>query len=146
MALYNIVLYYKVKSEVFSVKECPNCRQSLKNDDMECPGCGYRYPDSENTDNEEWVHLTSVANEIEYELMAGLLETGNIPVTMRSIGVDRFVGVPMAGIEVMVPAHRYDEAVQIINTEIDEDTLIEEEIITETEDTEEKEDGTAGRK
>lgn len=82
-------------------------------------------------EEKDWVHLTTAGNDIEFELLAGLLQMAGIPTLKKSKGVDKFVGVPIAGVDVMVPAGMYDEALQIINTPVDEEELEEEEKETE---------------
>jgi RNA polymerase subunit RPABC4/transcription elongation factor Spt4 len=119
------------------MRVCSSCKQEFTDHEEVCPGCGSKYSEASYGNTDNWIHLTTVANEIEFELVAGLLETGGIPATMRSIGVDRYVGIPMAGIEVRVPAEKHAEALQIINAEMDETMLEEEELSTENEETQE---------
>ena len=58
--------------------------------------------------SEGWVVLTNVANDIEFEIMAGLLRTGDIPSIKKYKDADSylvvFTGTPiMNGIDVLVP-------------------------------------------
>lgn len=107
---------------------CPDCHERFDTGEAKCPHCGWS--------GVKWVHLTTVANDIEFELLAGLLESANIPAVSKSIGVDRIVGPALAGQDVKVPEDRYEEALQLLNTQIDDQLLEEEEIKEEKNSTE----------
>lgn len=62
---------------------------------------------------DEWVFLTTVSNDIEYGIVAALLETAEIPVMRKVEGVDYIVGGLVTGVEVFVPSARYEEAVEL---------------------------------
>lgn len=83
----------------------------------------------------DWVYLTNVENDIEFEMTAGLLRTADIPVIRKVRGTDGFFqhvfGVPIAGIQLIVPRDRYEEALELINTRVDDKTIKEEELKTE---------------
>lgn len=77
-------------------------------------------------ETEDWVVVTNVANDIEYNLVAGILQMGNIPTIKKLKGIDSYItiitGTPIAeGIDVLVPRDRYEEALQLLNAEIQED-------------------------
>jgi hypothetical protein len=73
----------------------------------------------------DWVKLTKVADDIEFEMVKGLLEMGNIPVIREVKGVDGYlqilIGKPVTGINVMVPKDKYEEALQLLNIQVDEE-------------------------
>lgn len=79
---------------------------------------------------EDWVILTTVANDIEYEMLAGLLATANIPSVKKVKGIDGYLqvilGFPIAGVDVLVPPDRYEDARQLTETEIEEESFEEE--------------------
>ncbi|MGI6776632.1 MAG: hypothetical protein ACOX7R_00965 [Acetivibrionales bacterium] len=77
------------------------------------------------SDTSNWVVLTNVANDIEYEIVAGILQMGNIPCVRELKGMDSYftiiTGTPIAeGIDVLVPGDRYEEAVQLLNARIED--------------------------
>lgn len=124
------------------MKICPNSNLEYEGEKCECPKCISLEKKLEGIQKDGWMVLTTVSNDIEFELVAGLLEMANIPVVRQVEGIDGYLqivlGIPIAGIHVMVPADRYEEALQLINTEVDEEKLEEEE--EETENVSEKED------
>lgn len=76
--------------------------------------------------NEGWAVLTNVSNDIEYEIIAGLLHTGNIPTIKQYKGLDGylviFTGTPIInGIDVLVPEDKLEEARMIIDAPIQDD-------------------------
>ncbi len=100
-----------------------------------CSNCGREYEVEENCpycnigrkviqDGVEWSVLTKVSNDIEFEMIAGLLSMGNIPVVKKIGQIDGFVkiliGVPIAGIEVLVPSDRFQEARDLIEASVDD--------------------------
>lgn len=76
-------------------------------------------------ETEKWKFLTTVANDIEFEMLSGLLATAEIPCVKKVRGADGYLqvllGVPIAGIEVIVPPDRYEEALQLIESSADVD-------------------------
>lgn len=121
------------------MKECPE-----RNNDNNDQG---KNPESEhikefNTEK-NWVKLTNAANEIEFDMIAGLLDMAGIPVVKEVSGIDGFleimIGVPVAGINVMVPEEKYEEAFQLISAQVDEQELEKE--ILESEETSGREKG-----
>lgn len=111
------------------MKTCPICKSQY---DDACPVCSGDGKVAEQHIT-EWVHVTTAANEIEMGIIAGLLEMAGIPVNSRAIGVDRYVGVPIAGLDIRVPADRYEEALQVLNAKVDEEDFIKEELVSEDE-------------
>ncbi len=81
----------------------------------------------------KWVIVATVANSIEFEMVTGLLEMAQIPVVKKTYGVDSFsevlFGMPISGMDVLVPEDRLEEAKQILNTnEEDLEKEIEKEV------------------
>ena len=105
--------------------KCLNCQTEF-NDNNKCPNCGQEY-DFER----DWDLLTTVANDIEFEMVAGILQMGEIPVIRKVKGIDGFIqiilGVPIAGIDIYVPKDRYLEANELLNADINEEEFLEEE-------------------
>ena len=112
------------------MKKCLNCGTDFEDQVEQCPKCNAGAGDSS-----EWECLTTVGNDIEYEMVAGLLQMGNIPVIRKVKGVDGFIqillGTPLKGIDMYVPKDRFNEAYELINTEITEESLEEQEKETE---------------
>jgi RNA polymerase subunit RPABC4/transcription elongation factor Spt4 len=97
--------------EVHIMHTCPECHAEYEDADGKCPQCGM----------EKWVELTNVANEIEVSLIAGLLELAGIPIVHRILGVDPILaGVAMSGIDILVPESRYQEALELLNSNAEE--------------------------
>lgn len=113
------------------MKRCPNSNIEYEGDKCRCPQCLALEKDEHKDLKEDWVTVTTVSNDIEYELVAGLLNMGNIPAIRKVEGVDGYLqivlGIPIAGIHVLVPKDKYDEALQLINSEISDEELEEEE-------------------
>ena len=124
------------------MKICPNSNSEYDGDNCECPKCISLEKDIEGIQKKGWTTLTTVSNDIEFELVAGLLAMGEIPVVRQVEGVDGYLqivlGIPIGGIHVMVPNDKYEEAFQLINAQVDENVLEEEE--EKTEDAVEKEE------
>ena len=73
----------------------------------------------------EWVTVANASTYIECELIMGILKMADIPAIKKLIGMDAnlavITGSPVAeGIDVLVPFDRYEEAMQLLNAEIDE--------------------------
>lgn len=104
---------------------CSNCKQEYDDTEKNCPNCGRAKDDRETKPDGKWVLLTTVKNDIEFEMIKDILEMGNIPAVRNVKGVDGFVqiilGVPIAGIDVLVPEDRLEEAVQILEARTEED-------------------------
>ncbi len=70
---------------------------------------------------EEWVVLKNVLNDIEFELVKGVLEMGGIPCVARIKGMDGYLkiltGAPFnEGIDVLVPSDKLDEAADLLKS------------------------------
>lgn len=106
------------------MSKCQSCGTELDMQTGKCPKCTGESPEMEG-----WVSLTRVANQIEYEMVAGLLQMAEIPVVRRVKGVDGFaeiiLGMPIGGIEMFVPPDRFDEAFELINAPIDDEAFLE---------------------
>ena len=80
---------------------------------------------------DDWVVLTTVKNDIEYNLISELLKSGDIPSLRVVKGIDGFLqvvlGVPLAGIDLKVPQDKYEEALSILNAPIDDEAFMQEE-------------------
>lgn len=75
------------------------------------------------SDDSDWISLCNVSNDIEFEILKGVLEMGGIPVIRKIAGIDSylivFTGVPpVGGIDVLVPEDRYEEARQLLDAGI----------------------------
>ncbi len=106
------------------MSKCQSCGNEYDTKEKSCPNCGGDitvYSDV----SEDWVPLTTVANEIEFQMTAGLLETAEIPVVKRVRGIDGYLqiilGVPLAGIEILVPKDKHEEALALLNAAVDMD-------------------------
>ena len=94
-------------------------------------------PDNEiqASDPNDWIFLTKVSNEIEYEMVTALLKEAEIPTVSKVGDVEGFLkvitGVPFGGMDVMVPRDRFEEANAIISAPVDENELMKEELETE---------------
>lgn len=101
---------------------CKNCNTQYGSDEEKCPKCDGATEVGDNKGN--WVFLTKVGNDIEFGMVKGLLEMAGIPVVRKVRGVDGFLqivlGSPLAGIDVMVPEDKYDEALELINAPVEE--------------------------
>ncbi|MDP4093768.1 MAG: DUF2007 domain-containing protein [Bacillota bacterium] len=96
------------------MRTCPECNKEYEGDF--CPEC------TENGQNvDQWVHLTTAADDMELEILAGLLESAGIPSSRKFIGIDKYVGAPLAGLELMVPESRFEEAKSILEADFNED-------------------------
>lgn len=102
--------------------KCSGCKAEY--DDMEkaCPECGLS-KDAVKSDI-QWIVLTTVKNDIEFEMLRNVLELADIPAIRNVKGVDGFaqiiLGAPIAGIDVMVPEDRFDEAVQLMGAQAED--------------------------
>jgi hypothetical protein len=114
----------------FKMDKCLKCETEFENNLGKCPKCD---PDFEQ--NIEWDCLTTVANDIEFEMVAGLLQMGEIPVIRKVRGVDGFIqiilGMPIAGIDLYVPRDRFQEALELLNSDVNEEDFLAEEKKTE---------------
>ena len=117
--------------EDYRVEKCLNCGTEYSGNNK-CPKCAQEYNGERN-----WDFLTTVANDIEFEMMAGLLHMGEIPVVRKVKGIDGFIqiilGMPMSGIDIYVPKDRYQEAIELINSDVNEEEFLAEEKKTEKE-------------
>jgi hypothetical protein len=111
--------------------KCLNCGTEL-NDDNKCPRCK-----QQSAVEVDWSLLTTVANDIEFEMVAGLLQMGDIPVIRKVKGIDGFIqiilGMPLAGIDIYVPKDRFEEAMELLNSDVNEEEFLAEEKETEKE-------------
>ncbi|MCX7708878.1 MAG: DUF2007 domain-containing protein [Clostridia bacterium] len=119
----------KIKRNDSFMIECSNCKASYEVEER-CPKCGFKEGLSLAGAELDWTLLTTVANDIEFGMVAGLLEMANIPVIREVKGVDAYLqvilGVPLAGISVLVPRGKYEEALELLNSSADEDVPEEE--------------------
>ena len=77
--------------------------------------------------HESWAVVATVANDIEFEMVAGLLSTAEIPCVRKVRGVDGYLqvilGVPIAGIDVLVPPDKEEEAHQLLESQVEGEEL-----------------------
>lgn len=108
---------------------CSNCNKMYETAEERCPECGYKEGVSLTGIEQEWVSLTTVANDIEFGMVAGLLEMAHIPVIREVKGIDAYlqvlIGVPLSGINVLVPNNKYDEAKELLNSSAEKTELEE---------------------
>lgn len=104
------------------MEKCLNCGNEFDNNIGRCPKCN---------PEDEWDLLTTVANDIEFEMVAGILQMGDIPVIKKVKGVDGFIqiilGMPIAGIDIYVHKDRFNEAYELLNADINEEEFLAEE-------------------
>lgn len=105
------------------MEKCLNCGTEFENNLGKCPKCDPGFEQ-----NIEWDCLTTVANDIEFEMVAGLLQMGEIPVIRKVRGVDGFIqiilGMPIAGIDLYVPRDRFQEALELLNSDVNEEEFL----------------------
>jgi hypothetical protein len=105
--------------------KCLNCGTEFE-DDNKCPKCS-----QEKDDNMDWELLTTVVNDIDFEMVAGILQMGEIPVIRKVKGIDGFLqiilGTPVSGIDIYVPKDRFQEATDLLNADVNEEDFPEEE-------------------
>lgn len=108
--------------------------------DESCPNCGFREGISAEGIKPDWAYLTTVKNDLEFGMVAGLLEMANIPVLREVKGVDAYVqvllGVPLSGVHVLVPGDRLDEAVGLLGSSAEDNEMDEEDKDIDAEDKE----------
>lgn len=111
------------------MKTCGECHKEYDEEKGTCPHCDEEKM-SGKAAGQEWRVVTTVANDIEYEMVAGVMGMANIPVVGQTLGVDSLMkvllGVPMRGIEVKVPPDRYEEAVKLLNSDYAEEEMPQE--------------------
>jgi DNA-directed RNA polymerase subunit RPC12/RpoP len=104
---------------------CSNCKKEYDNLDKNCPECGQSREVQETSSVEDWVPLTKAGNDIEFEIIKDILEMAEIPVVRNVKGIDGFaqiiLGVPLAGINILVPKDRYEEALQLLEAKSEEE-------------------------
>ncbi len=105
---------------------CPECKAEYDGILENCPECSKKGETVAKAGKmEDWVHLTTVSNEIEFGMVASLLEMGSIPAVKKVHGLDGYfeiiLGTPLGGIDVLVPADKYEEALGLLNTPVDEE-------------------------
>ena len=67
--------------------------------------------------SESWITVERLPGDLQAEILKGLLEAQGIPVYLAQEGAARAIGLtagPLAAVEVMVPADRAAEALQIL--------------------------------
>jgi RNA polymerase subunit RPABC4/transcription elongation factor Spt4 len=106
---------------------CQNCKTEYGANEVICPKCNCENISLEN----KWVHLTTVSNEIEFSILVEMLKKGNISILRKPSGVDQFVSLQGAGIEIMVPRGKYHEAMRLLDAQAEEEYYHEEERNTE---------------
>ncbi len=80
----------------------------------------------------KWRVLKTVPNRIEFEIISGIMSMAKIPVVKKIYGIDEFVevilGVPISGIDILVPEDRLKEAQKLLDiSEADLEKQIEKE-------------------
>ena len=107
------------------MQKCPKCQVEYSDEEKSCPLCSV----STNIKPEkiEWVVLTTASNDIEYEMIAALLKMAEIPSVGRTRNFNSLDGGFMhvilgAGlpVEIRVPEDRLDEALQLLNAQIED--------------------------
>lgn len=107
------------------MEKCLICGTEYKGCDK-CPKCN-----PEKNVEDDWDLLTTVVNDIEYEMVAGILQMGNIPVIRKVKGIDGYLqiilGVPVNGIDIYVPKDRFQEANELLNADVSSEDFPDEE-------------------
>ncbi|MDO8684049.1 MAG: DUF2007 domain-containing protein [Armatimonadota bacterium] len=103
---------------------CPKCKYEYIEGVEVCPDCDlklvkklHEQKESIHDDDEEWVSLGSIADEAEFQIVKGLLESSGIPVWVRS-DIISWAGINRPGDIgekfISVPASKVEEAREII--------------------------------
>ena len=104
------------------MEKCPDCGIEFEEQEGKCPKCN---PTKD--EKADWERLTTVGNDIEFGMVAGLLQMANIPVVRNVKGIDGYMqiilGMPIAGIDIYVPNDRFEEAYELINSYVEEEEL-----------------------
>lgn len=107
--------------------KCKICNMEYEDHFERCPHCEAGNNSADKGQDDNWVILTTVANDIEFEMLAGLLEGAGIPAVRKVNGIDGYltvlIGVPLAGVDVLVPKDKLEEAQQLLEANIDEDAF-----------------------
>ena len=103
---------------------CSNCKADFESEQGKCPNCGYEGNRPQVVGQVEWLTVTTVSNDIEFELVAGLLKMADIPAIKKTKGIDSYVhgilGINLCEIDVVVPGDRYEDALELLNTPADD--------------------------
>lgn len=106
------------------MRSCPQCGQELTDEMTGCPACTAKRVKAGTIDEDSWVYLKTVPNDLDFKMTASLLKLAEIPALKKVKGLDGFVeiimGVPIAGVDILVPKDRYTEAVDLLNAEFEE--------------------------
>ncbi|EMS70007.1 putative signal transducing protein [Ruminiclostridium cellobioparum] len=93
---------------------------------------------------EGWVHLTTTENEFEYNVVSGLLKENGItcigkgkPLDLMDSGFLNIVLGPCIPVDIMVPSELYEEAHQILNSQVSDEEIEKQAICEEQEKNEE---------
>ncbi len=103
---------------------CPKCGMEYRNGFKACSECGIELVDEleqkkeEATDYDKEVLLTSVANDIEANIIESLHQPYEIPVFRKSVDADAYLRIYMGGviegIDIYVPSRSLEKAKEII--------------------------------
>ncbi len=97
--------------------------------------------DENKSGNEGWVHLTTAENEFEYNVISGLLKENGItcigkgkPLDLMDSGFLNIVLGPCIPVDIMVPSELYEEARQILNSQVSDEEIEKQAICEEQEE------------
>lgn len=100
---------------------CPKCRYEFVEGIKTCNECGIdlvdELPEEESEEEEyqgEWIKVLNVASNQEAEMIAGLLRTSGIPVTISSYVNDVLTFRYPRGVDILVPEEYSEQAVEVI--------------------------------
>jgi hypothetical protein len=69
-------------------------------------------------EHENWVTVEVVSGDLQAEILRGLLESYEIPVSLSQEGAGKAIGLsvgPLGEVEILVPASRQDQARKVID-------------------------------
>lgn len=105
------------------MKKCPICKTEFDDAEKNCPKCAAEQKNINENSDVNWKVLTTVANDIEFEMVARLLEGAGIPAVRKVNGIDGYltliIGIPLGGVDVLVPEDMLKEAEQLLDAKVE---------------------------
>lgn len=111
------------------MKRCPKCQRTYEATEVECTDCRVALEESNPELNEpteasmtgRWQLLRTAANDIEANIIRGILETAGIPSRLEAETATRLYGITsgaLGGIRIYVPADAWKSAQDILDADI----------------------------